>query len=65
MSEGEKNESDEMGEAANLATEMATESDMMADALLERVRENPQQLLKGQFRIDAYNSKQPLADKPW
>ncbi|OQW95228.1 MAG: hypothetical protein BWK79_03180 [Beggiatoa sp. IS2] len=44
------------------------EKDKMVDALLNRLQENPQQLLQRQFRIDAYHAKQanvPFPDKTW
>ncbi len=56
---------EEKQSAVNSETAMVKESDMMADALLERIKENPQQLLRGQFYIDARNSKQPPPAKPW
>jgi len=40
----------------------------MVDAILNRLQENPQQLLQRQFRIDAYHAKQanvPFPDKTW
>ncbi|HHB92354.1 MAG TPA: tetratricopeptide repeat protein [Thioploca sp.] len=65
MSAENNNESDESSEQTAASSTMMQESDMMADALLERIKENPQQLLRGQFYIDAHNSKQPPPDKPW
>jgi len=62
--ENSDNES-EQAEAAAASSAMVQESDMMADALLERIKESPQQLLRGQFYIDARNSKQSPPDKPW
>ncbi len=59
--------SDEPDESEQTAASSAIvkESDMMADALLERINENTKQLLRGQFYIDAQKSKQRPPDKPW
>ena len=45
--------------------QLQSENDMMADALLNRISANPQQLLQGQFYLDARNSKAKPPDKPW
>ncbi|MFK5971262.1 MAG: tetratricopeptide repeat protein [Candidatus Marithrix sp.] len=65
MSTENNDKPDESSEQTTASSTMMQESDMMADALLERIKENTQQLLRGQFYIDAHNSKQPPPDKPW
>lgn len=41
------------------------ESDMEADAFLNQIAENPQQLLRNQFYLDAQQAKIEQPDKPW
>ena len=61
----ENGENQEAGNAALSEAELPSESDMMADALLNRIAENPQQLLRGQFYLDARRAKATPPEKPW
>lgn len=51
--------------ATGTPTSEQAETEVMADALLGRIVENPQKLLQGQFYIDAYNARVNEPDKPW
>lgn len=64
MSEENQDEMAENGGASS-DEQIYSETDMMADALLNRIAENPQQLLKGQFYIDAHNANTKQPEKPW
>jgi len=61
----ENGENQEAGNAALSEAELPSESDMMADALLNRIADNPQQLLRGQFYLDARRAKATPPEKPW
>ena len=50
--------------AASTST-LPNEEDVMAEVLLNRLDENPQRLLRGQFYLDAKRSEAPPPTKPW
>jgi len=56
-----------MSEGATSKLEMPSETETMANVLLNRIKDEPRQLLKAQFYIDAYSAKQKgdNTDRPW
>ncbi len=56
-----------MSEEATSRLEMPSETETMANVLLNRIKDEPRQLLKAQFYIDAYQAKQKgdNTDRPW
>jgi hypothetical protein len=63
--EEEKSQQPENSLATQTNRQIVNETDLMADALLNQISENPQQLLQRQFYLDArrIDAKQP--DKSW
>jgi len=47
------------------AAPMKKAEDVMADTLLDRIEENPQQLLRGQFYIDAQTANTTTPQQTW